>query len=81
MEVDTEEFQKSISKEVAENFKEGQPVKQEEVAKQVAKMLKKLVNSGKAGKDKGKFQLIKSKSSASQRLAWGNLSAKRNAAN
>ena len=81
MEVDTEEFQKSILKEVGENFKEGQPVKQEDVAKQMAKMLKKLVSGGKAGKDKGKFQLKKKESSASQRLAWGNLSAKRNAAN
>ena len=81
MEVDTEEFQKNIVKEVGDNFKEGQPITQEDVAKQVAKMLKKLVSGGKTGKDKGKFQLKKKESSASQRLAWGNLSAKRNAAN
>ena len=81
MEVDTEEFQKSILKEVGENFKEGQPVKQEDVAKQMAKMLKKLVSGGKAGKDKGKFQLIKSRSSANHRLSFGNLAAKRNAPN
>jgi len=77
MEVDTEEFQKSILKEVGEHFKEGQPVKQEDVAKQMAKMLKKLVSGGKAGKDKGKTQLIKSRTSASHRQVFGNLAAKK----